>query len=119
MGFMRAWLGAALMAAVLAASAGSTSATAQDQPAVSIVDGPQRADYTFNPESLQVQVGDTVTWTNNGDVAHTVTADDGSVDSGDLQSGDTFSYTFDTPGTFSYLCTPHPWMTGTIVVVGG
>ncbi len=80
------------------------------------------ADFMFDPQELTVQVGDTVTWTNNDDVPHTVTA--GTVDmptpeefdSGQLQPGDTFSYTFDEAGTFDYFCTLHPDMTATIIV---
>ena len=72
--------------------------------------------FAFQPASLEVPVGTTVTWTNQGSAPHTVTADDGSFDSGTLQPGGTFSMTFDTPGTFTYHCEIHPNMMGTIVV---
>jgi plastocyanin len=73
---------------------------------------------TFEPETLEIQVGTTVTWTNTGNLIHTVTAEDGSFD-GDLMAGQTFSHTFDTPGTYEYYCGPHRAqdMTGTITVV--
>ena len=74
------------------------------------------ADYSVN--ELMVAVGTTVTWTNNDPgMVHTVTATDGSFDSGNMAEGDTFSYTFDAPGEFEYLCTPHPWMRARIVVM--
>jgi len=70
----------------------------------------------FQPGTLTVPVGTTVTWTNNDSTQHTVTADDGSFDSGVLQQGATFSQTFTTAGTFSYHCNIHSSMTGTITV---
>lgn len=72
-------------------------------------------DYSVNV--LQVKVGDTVTWTNDDSaMIHTVTATDGSFDSGFLDSGDEWSYTFTEAGEFEYLCTPHPWMMAKVVV---
>ena len=69
------------------------------------------------PPPNQVNVGDTVTWVfADGGMAHDVVADDKSFRSPLLKSG-TFSYTFDEPGTFSYHCTPHPDMTGSVTVV--
>jgi nitrite reductase (NO-forming) len=74
------------------------------------------ADYS--PNVLMIPVGTTVTWTNNDPgVMHTVTSVAGTFDSGPLNNGDTFSYTFDSPGEFDYLCTPHPWMKGRISVM--
>jgi len=72
--------------------------------------------FAFSPASLEVAAGTTVTWTNSDSATHTVTADDGSFDSGDLANGATFSFTFDTAGTFTYHCNIHPNMTATIVV---
>lgn len=97
------------------------SAVAQDQsgPMVNIADGPSVDAYGFDPSTLTVNAGDTVTWTNTGSLAHTVTAVDGAFDSGNLNSGETTTVYFDTPGTYSYLCAPHPWMKGTITVSGG
>jgi plastocyanin len=58
-----------------------------------------------------------VTWTNNDTAAHTITADDGSFDSGNLNPGDTFTHTFATAaGTVAYHCNYHPNMVATIVV---
>jgi plastocyanin len=75
-------------------------------------------EFAFMPSSLTVSTGTTVTWTNEQDVPHTVTADDGEFDSGNLASGDDYSQTFDTAGTFAYHCTIHPSMTATITVEG-
>jgi plastocyanin len=85
---------------------------AQDSAAVSIVD------FAFQPASLEVAAGTTVTWTNTGQAKHTATADDGTFDSKNLKPGESFSFTFNTPGTFAYHCDVHPEMTGTIVVTG-
>lgn len=73
-------------------------------------------DFEFSPPSVEVGIGTTVTWTNGGSSQHTATATDGSFDSGVLSQGDSFSHTFDTAGTFDYLCTVHPNMKGTISV---
>ncbi|HEY3058133.1 MAG TPA: plastocyanin/azurin family copper-binding protein [Chloroflexota bacterium] len=63
--------------------------------------------FAFQPMDLTVAAGTTVTWTNNDSVAHTVTWDDMSVDSGLFGQGETFTHTFDAPGTFGYYCIPH------------
>jgi plastocyanin len=73
-------------------------------------------DFAFEPGTVSVPVGATVTWTNTGTRPHTVTADDGSFDSGRLDPGEQFSQTFDQPGTFTYHCGFHPEMQGSIVV---
>jgi plastocyanin len=73
-------------------------------------------DFGFQPARLEVAAGTTVTWTNRGQVAHTVTANDRSFDTGDIESGEKGSITFSRPGTYPYHCTPHPFMKGVIVV---
>jgi plastocyanin len=73
-------------------------------------------DFDFEPGTVSVPAGATVTWTNNGSRPHTVTADDGSFDSGRLDPGEQFSQTFDQPGTFAYHCGFHPEMQGAVVV---
>src|SRR5918992_3905716 len=75
-------------------------------------------DFEFSPASIAVSVGDTVTWTNNGPTAHSATASDGSFDTGTFPRGQSRSHTFDAPGTFSYICTPHPFMKGSVTVRG-
>jgi plastocyanin len=71
---------------------------------------------SFSPASLTVAVGSTVKWTNNDAMAHTVTSDNGSFDSGNIAAGASYSRMFSTVGTFTYHCTIHPGMTGTITV---
>ncbi len=73
-------------------------------------------DFSFQPATISVPVGGTVTWTNNDTTGHTVTADDGSFDSGTVSPGATFSQTFATAGTFTYHCNIHPSMTASITV---
>jgi len=74
-------------------------------------------DIKFNPASVTVKAGQTVTWTNDDTVGHDVTGDDfNSGDPGGLQNGDTFAHTFDTAGTFDYVCTVHPGMEGSVKV---
>jgi amicyanin len=76
------------------------------------------AGFAFSPQVVTVKVGTTVTWTNQDGEPHTVTAATGSggPSSAPLQQGDTYRYTFATAGRFAYLCTIHPFMTGTVVV---
>ena len=74
------------------------------------------SDFQFSPGQITINQGDTVTWTNNGPAAHSATAPDGSFDTGIFAAGESRSHTFSDAGTFSYICTPHPSMTGTIVV---
>jgi plastocyanin len=71
----------------------------------------------FNPASITVSKGGTVTWTNNDSVGHDVTGDGfKSGDAGGLQNGDTFKHTFKKAGTFDYVCTVHPGMEGSVTV---
>lgn len=70
----------------------------------------------FDPPTLEVAVGATVTWTNEDGVQHTATADDGSFDTGAIEQGGTAEVTFNTAGTFAYTCAFHPGMHGEIVV---
>ncbi|WP_371400536.1 cupredoxin domain-containing protein [Kribbella sp. NBC_00662] len=75
-------------------------------------------EFAFGPQSVTVKVGTTVTWTNDDQDPHTVTSQNGSgpLKSSTLQKGDKFQYKFTKAGTFDYLCTIHPFMTGTVVV---
>jgi plastocyanin len=72
----------------------------------------------FSPSSLQVNINVTVTWTNDDNMVHTVTADDSSFDSGDIAPGAKFMHTFTSTGTYNYHCMHHSGMTGTIIAVG-
>lgn len=85
-------------------------------------------DFSYSPADDTMQAGGTLTWTNNGPSSHTVTADDGSFDSGTLgppsgsdpyggrTSGGSYTMTFPAAGTYAYHCAIHPGMTGTITV---
>lgn len=87
------------------------TAGAAGSGAVSIVD------LSFTPSIMEIETGTTVTWTNADSIPHTSTASDGTFDSGVLAEGETFSQTFDTPGTYEYVCSIHPSMTGTVSVL--
>ncbi|MGW4525385.1 cupredoxin domain-containing protein [Amycolatopsis sp. NPDC004378] len=75
-------------------------------------------DFAFAPAATTVKKGTTVTWTNQDQDAHTVTStgSGGPLRSPTLQTGQSYQYTFGTPGTFEYLCTIHPFMTATVTV---
>ena len=100
-----------LVMSVILAMMSSVSAENYD---ISITD-----DMKFNPEDLTINVGDTVTWTNNDGMGHTATSTDGpaSFDSGNIGSGGTWSFTFTEVGTYEYKCDYHSSMTATITVV--
>jgi plastocyanin len=74
--------------------------------------------FAFGPAAITVAPGTKVTWTNRDDEPHTVVsaADPRVFKSGALDTGDSFSFTFDKPGTYQYFCSIHPHMTATVVV---
>jgi plastocyanin len=73
--------------------------------------------FTFNPQAVTVKAGTTVTWTNKDDIPHGIAATNNAFKrSPALDTDDSFSFTFTTPGTYQYFCYIHPHMTGTIVV---
>ncbi|HZK52182.1 MAG TPA: plastocyanin/azurin family copper-binding protein [Actinomycetota bacterium] len=89
---------------------------ASDPATASEGDGPSVVieDLAFEPETLTVEAGDTVTWTwNDGAVTHDVSGDDFQ---SEVISEGTFQHRFDESGTYDYVCTLHPNMTGTIEV---
>jgi plastocyanin len=95
-------------------------AAAIDLASVNIVDAPRTQDkWGYAPATRRVQPGTWVTWSNNGQEEHTVTALDGSFDSSNLEPSEGFSWFFDQPGTFTYECALHPWMVGKIIVGDG
>jgi plastocyanin len=81
-------------------------------PTVAIVD------LHYRPSPVTIQVGQTVTWNNEGFENHTVTSVSGEFDSGTIRGEKQFSLTFTKPGTFPYTCTFHPIMKGTVIVTG-
>jgi plastocyanin len=72
--------------------------------------------FSFTPASITVAVGTQVTWTNRDDIPHTVVTEDKTIKSKALDTDEKFSTTFDKPGTYSYFCSIHPKMKGTVVV---
>lgn len=103
--------------------------TAVDGGAVEI----RMGNLTFEPANIEIQVGDTVRWRNTSTLIHTATADPAraanaanvslpegaaTFDSGEVSPGETFTYVFDVPGSYSYICVPHEMagMLGTIIV---
>jgi len=71
----------------------------------------------FTPSTITVSAGTTITWTNNDGVVHNVTSNtSGLFSSGSISPNGTYSHLFSTAGTFSYKCTIHPSMTGSVVV---
>jgi plastocyanin len=75
-------------------------------------------DFEFTPASVTIRQGATVVWVNEGAIAHTATAA-GVFDTGLIQPRASASFTFRAAGDHAYLCTPHPFMKGRIVVQGG
>lgn len=73
-------------------------------------------DFAFEPAALNVSVGTTVTWVNDGQQPHTVDWEDDEPESPDLATGDEYERTFATAGTFNYVCGIHPQMTGSVTV---
>ena len=74
-------------------------------------------EFAYLPDPVVVSVGGKVTWQNEDTAPHTATADDGSFDTGTIEKGKIGSETFKEPGTFTYFCTVHPDMHGTVEVV--
>ncbi len=74
------------------------------------------ANLAFGGGELRVRAGARVRWVNEDQVQHSVTADDGAFDSGLIEPGQTFERVLDRPGTYSYHCTPHPFMQGRVIV---
>ena len=72
--------------------------------------------FNIVPATITVAPGTTVVWTNHDDVEHTVTASDNRFSSPAIQTDGQFSYTFSTPGTYSYFCAIHPFMTAKVIV---
>src|ERR1700730_9123933 len=90
----------AITAVALSVALPST-ALAQDAPSVSVQDN------LFVPKQAEIVAGDSLIWSHDGAVQHTITADDGSFDSGIINPGDTFAFTFDASGTYPYYCQIH------------
>ena len=108
-----AGLGAAT-AIALAAVVPPSSAQNAPRPAAGAI---SIDNFTFTPQTLTVKAGTTVTWTNRDDIPHGIGSDNNAfARSKALDTDDSYSFTFTTPGAYKYFCYVHPHMTGTIVV---
>ncbi|MCA9388250.1 cupredoxin domain-containing protein [Candidatus Berkelbacteria bacterium] len=122
---MKKFLTISLVVALAILTSGCSKQSAADTPTDSgtlespISDQAQLTikDFQFQPNKLVVKVGTVVGVANQDKVAHSITADDGSFDTGLIDKGKSGSLTLDQAGTFTFHCTPHPFMTGTITVV--
>lgn len=119
---MRASIAGAAAAAALLL--GHPAVEAQTAASVSIVNSVPTApcangySYCFTPASVTVDAGGTVAWSSSSSAPHTVSADDGSFNSGSISAGGTYRHTFTTPGTYTYHCSIHPYMTASVKVNG-
>ena len=98
--------------AALALSWGAGRAAAAPEHTIQV----SAKNFMFNPATITVKAGATVTWLNLDEEPHTVFSNAGLFRSSALDTKESFSFTFDKPGTYHYLCTIHPQMLGTIVV---
>jgi plastocyanin len=106
-------------AAPTATATSVPTATPNSSPATVRIAGDYYGQLSFSPATITIAVGTTLVWTNSTTVAHTSTSDAGSAvswDSGMINPGATFSFTFTRAGTFTYHCNVHPYMHGTVVV---
>jgi amicyanin len=104
------------MIALLLLLAGRSSIKASAQQAPPAASEVKIDNFNFEPATLTVAVGTTVTWTNRDDMPHTAVSTDKVFKSKVLDTNEKFSYTFAKAGTYSYFCSLHPKMTGKIVV---
>jgi plastocyanin len=112
--------GVATIATSIPNSTSNTSAS--DNNIISMVSSGDEG-YLYEPDTIQVNAGDTVTWTNTDDALHTVTSGSGTdenmgaeFDSGMMSTGKTFEHTFGAAGEFPYFCIIHPDMIGKVLV---
>ena len=116
---------AALVATVVAAALGLGGCGGEDADealppqldgGVEIAETITVDDGRFEPDEVTVEPGASVEWINEDDVAHTITAEDDLFDSGVIEPGESFVFTFDAPGTAAYGCSVHPDMTGSVAI---
>ncbi len=114
----RVWiagLAAPVFMTLLLLVVGSAKVAANDQasqPGVAV----KIDNFVFGPQTVTVPVGATVTWTNSDDIPHTAVSTEGAFKSKVMDTDEKFSYTFTKAGRYSYYCSIHPKMTGTVVV---
>ena len=110
-------VGASMASFGLIQSVGVATAAAP-RPLYGVAEGAKVTilDAGYDPAEITIKAGEAVTWKNAGQQAHTVTAEDGSFDSGAKTPGQEWSYPFSKPGTFAYKCSQMPAMKGTVKV---
>ncbi|HEV2124382.1 MAG TPA: cupredoxin family copper-binding protein, partial [Chloroflexota bacterium] len=96
-------------------TAGQDASPPADEAAASEVTV-EIVDFEYAPDPVEITAGFTVTWVNRDSVPHTATGDGGSFQSGTLRTDESFSSTFDEPGTYEYFCEFHANMSGTVIV---
>jgi plastocyanin len=106
---------APILMALLLLFVGAAKVAANDQPSQASA-AVKIDNFVFGPQTVTVPVGATVTWTNSDDIPHTAVSTEGAFKSKVMDTDETFSYTFTKAGTYSYYCSIHPKMTGTVVV---
>ena len=106
---------ATILAAVVAAAA-DPSAAPSPAPSATAAVVVHIKNFAYVPAKVKIAAGQTVRFVNDDDMAHTVTADDKSYDSGDLPNGRSWSHAFASAGTSTYFCAYHPFMKGTLEV---
>jgi plastocyanin len=102
---------ALVCAQLFAAAAPGATPAAADAPATV-----ELKTFMFGPATLTIPAGTRVTWKNSDPEPHTIVSVDGKFRSGALDQGDSFTFKFDAPGTYRYVCSIHPQMVGTIIV---
>jgi plastocyanin len=107
---------AAAAPAASGAAASAAPGSVPSGPVVGAVVKTTMQGLKFTGEQLEIAAGTTIEWKNEDPMPHTVTADDTSFDSGMIESGQVWRYTFTRPGSYPLHCTPHPFMTATVVV---
>ncbi len=99
---------------------GIINSTSSENPETIQANEVEIKNFSFQPQKIQIKKGTTVTWTNQDDARHDITPDNPSDDfkaSKLLKKGESYSFTFDTVGEYTYFCSPHPYMIGTVEVV--
>jgi len=104
-------MAALVAAAIPAVGAGGAAAVAAARTMTVQIDN-----FTFAPADLTVSAGTTVTWKNADDSPHRIADKNGAYSSAALDTDDSFSHTFTTPGVYNYFCSIHPYMVGKITV---
>ena len=103
------------LTAVLAGSGGAARADSSGSSSPTVV---QIKNFAYSPSPITIKTGETLEFRNDDPVPHTVTATDKNVpfDSGNMDQNAKWRYTFKEAGTYTYLCTYHTYMKGTVVV---